>query len=117
MDPNLPDIANFLSAQLGSAENFYKFGEKLVGKSKRADVMNIKNHESRVDTMCLRLIKLWISNVKDAEWRDLVKAASDSDFHGLAGTLAKELGSPKEPPRENVQKSDMQSPYGGKYQH
>ena len=79
--------------------------------------MNIKNHESRVDTMCLKLIQLWISSVKGVEWRDLVKAASDSGFHGLAGTLAKELDHRKEPPRENVQKLDMRSPYGGKYQH
>ena len=116
LDPNLMGIASFISAHLKDNENFYKFGAQLLS-SKRVEVMNIKQDENTrgLDKKCLALIKLWIESVNGPEWQNLIPAARESDFKGLATALTRELDS--EPLRQRSVETDIQSLHGGKYKH
>ena len=109
------EIASFLSAYLKDSDNFYRFGAQLLN-SKRAEVMNIKQDENtpRVDKKCLALIKLWIESIDGPKWQDLIPAASESGFKGLATALTDELGG--EPLQRSVER-DIQSLSEGKYKH
>ena len=90
LDPNLSDVAKFLSAYLENDENFHKFGAQLV-RAKSIDVIIIKQKKVELQEKCLQLIQLWIRNVKGPEWQHLVEAASKSDLEGLATALTEEL--------------------------
>ena len=90
LDPNLSDVAKFLSAYLESDENFQKFGAQLV-RAKSIDVIIIKQKKVELQENCLKLIELWIKNVKGPKWQHLVQAASKSDLEGLATVLTEKL--------------------------
>ena len=96
------EIASFLGAYLKDSDNFYRFGAQLLS-SARVQVMNIKqNTPARVDKKCLALIKLWIESVDGPNWQDLIPAASESGFKGLATALTDELGG--EPLQRSVER-------------
>ena len=71
-------------------ENFHKFGAQLV-RAKSIDILIIKQKKVELQEKCLKLIQLWIRNVKGPEWQHLVEAASKSDLEGLATALTEEL--------------------------
>ena len=118
LDPNLPDVAKFLSVHFENNSDFYKFGAELVN-DKKIDVKVIQQDltKPKLGDKCLGLIELWISSVKAPKWQDLVEAASKSGFNGLATALTEELDSQKEPLSGSVKKLDIrdESGYGGKY--
>ena len=92
LDPNLPDVAKFLSVHLENDSNFYRFGVHLVS-DKKLDVKSIQQDKTtpRLEDKCLRLIELWIRSVKGLKWQDLIEAATKSGFGGLATVLNAEL--------------------------
>ena len=117
LDPNLPDVAKFLSVHFENNSDFYKFGAELVN-DKILDVKVIQQDSNKkLGDKCLGLIELWISSVKAPKWQDLIEAASKSGFGGLATALTEELDSQKEPRSGSVEKLDIRSKsgYGGKY--
>ena len=113
MDPNLSDVAKFLSAYLENDENFHKFGVQLVN-AKLTDVIIIKQKKVELQEKCSKLIELWIRSVKGPKWQHLVKAASKSNLDGLATALTEQwqLNGQKELQNESVDKAK-----GGKYEH
>ena len=93
MDPNLVDVAKYLSVHLGNDADFYKFGAQLVS-NKKVDVQIIRQDGTKsLPNKCLALIELWIRSAVDPKWQDLIKAASASGFGGLATALTTEFGS------------------------
>ena len=63
---------------------------------------------------CLELIELWIRSVKSSKWQNLVEAAEESGFGGLATALIAEFGSQEvEPPKESMKPVEN----GGNYKH
>ena len=90
LDPNVSDVAKFLSVYLENDENFHKFGAQLVS-AKPLEVTIIKQKKVELKKKCLQLIELWITNVKGPEWQHLVEAASKSDLEGLATDLTDQL--------------------------
>ena len=99
-DPNLSDVAKFLSVRLNDGPDFYRFGAELMSRD-RTSVRAIQQDTTKLDKKCLELIELWINRVEGREWQDLVEAARKSGFGGLATALAAEFGSQREPPRQN----------------
>ena len=99
-DPNLSGVAKFLRVYLNDGVNFYKFGAALMPKD-RTSVKDIQLNAATVHKKCLELIELWIRSVQGQNWQDLVEAANNSGFGGLAMALAAEFGSQREPPRQN----------------
>ena len=89
LDPNLSDVAKFLSAYLDD-EDFHKFGAQLVS-AKLVEVTIIKKKEVELQKKCLQLIELWIKSVKGPKWQHLAQAASKSNLEGLATDLNKQL--------------------------
>ena len=90
LDPNLSDVAKFLSAYLDNDEKFHKFGAQLVG-AKSIDLVTIKKQKVELQQKCLQLIELWIKSTKSLKWLDLIQAASKSNLGGLAMALTAEL--------------------------
>ena len=112
LDPNLYDFAMFLSVHLGSVADFLKFGEKLVG-DKILYVQTIgKDVNKPLVNKCLELIELWIKSVESPKWQNLVEAAEESGFGGLATALIAEFGSQEvEPPKESVKRVENRGNY------
>ena len=109
MDPNLSDVAKFLSTYLND-DKFHKFGAQLVS-GKSMDVTLIKKKKVELEEKCSKLIELWIKSVKGPKWQHLAQAASKSNLEGLATALTKEL-------QLNGQKElqvSMDEMKGGKY--
>ena len=101
-DPNLSGVAKFLRVHLNDGSNFYKFGAELMPERDRTSVKDIElNATTALHKKCLELIELWIRSVEGRKWQDLVEAAKNSGFGGLATALATEFGSQREPPRQN----------------
>ena len=92
MDPNLIDVAKYLTVYLQNDAHFYKFGVKLVSNEK-VTVKVIEQGTKSLQNKCLELIELWIRSVVDPKWQDLIEAASASGFNGLAKALTTEFGS------------------------
>ena len=90
MDPNLSDVAKFLSAHLDDDHDFHKFGAQLVS-AKSIDVTLIKKKKVELQEKCLKLIELWIKSVEGRKWQHLAQAASKSNLKGLATALTEEL--------------------------
>ena len=113
LDPNLPDVAKFLGVHLKDGSNFYKFGAELV-RDKRTSIKGIQQDMTKpeLEKKCLELIELWICNVVELKWQDLVEAANKSGLGGLATALAAEFGSQKEPQNENAKVAN-----GGNYKY
>ena len=110
LDPNLSDVAKFLSAYLNDDQDFHKFGAQLVS-AKLTDVTLIKKKKIELQEKCLKLIELWIQSIKGPKWEHLAQAASESNLEGLATALTEELQS-------NGQKELQESvdeTKGGKY--
>ena len=100
MDPNLVNVAKYLSVYLGNDADFYKFGAQLVS-NKKVDVQIIRKDTTKsLPKKCLALIELWITSVTGSKWQDVIEAASVSGFGGLATTLKAEFGSQKEQQKE-----------------
>ena len=106
LDPNLSDVAKFLSVYLENDENFHKFGAQLVS-AKPLEVTIIKQKKVELQKKCLELIELWIRNVNGPKWQHLAQAASKSKLKGLATVLSEEL-------QLNDQKELQESVDGGK---
>ena len=93
MDPNLVEVAKFLSVYLENDENFYQFGVALVS-NRKVDVKIIARDPSKsLPNRCLALLELWIRSAVDPQWQDLIEAARASGFGGLARALAAKFGS------------------------
>ena len=90
LDPNLSDVAKFLSVYLENDENFHKFGAQLVS-TQLINVTIIKQKKVELQKKCLELIELWIRNVNGPKWQHLAQAASKSKLEGLATVLSEEL--------------------------
>ena len=109
VDPNLSDVANFLSTYLDD-EYFHKFGAQLVS-AKLVEVTIIKKKEVELQKKCLQLIELWIKSVKDPKWQHLAQAASKSNLKGLVTGLNEQLQlNGQEELKESVDETE-----GGKY--
>ena len=111
MDPNLVDVAKYLSVHLGNDADFYKFGVQLV--SNKVNVKVIGQDTKSLPNKCLALIELWIRSVVDPQWQDLTEAASASGFGGLATALTAELGSQRGSQKE--QQKEKRAVGGGNY--
>ena len=99
MDPNLVDVAKYLSVHVGNDADLYKFGAQLVS-NKKVDVQIIRKDTISLPKKCLALIELWITSITGPKWQDVIEAASVSGFGGLATTLTDEFGSQKEQQKE-----------------
>ena len=99
MDPNLVDVAKYLSVHLGNDADFYKFGAQLVS-NKIVDVQIIRKDTISLPKKCLALIELWITSITGLKWQDVIEAASVSGFGGLVTALNDKFGSQKEQQKE-----------------
>ena len=89
-DPNLIDVADFLSFHLRSDENFNKFADKLLPEN--IGVLNIRDSQQQRRDKCLELLKLWITTVAGAKWPDLRDAANACGLAGVAQALTGKFG-------------------------
>ena len=112
MDPNLVDVAKYLSVHLGNDADFFKFGVQLVS-DKKLDVKVIAQDTKSLPNKCLALIELWIRSVVDPKWQDVIKAASASSFDGLATALTAEFGSQRSSQKE--EQEEKRAVGGGNY--
>ena len=113
MDPNLIDVAKYLSVHLGNDADFYRFGVHLVS-NRKVDVKIIAQDTKSLPDKCLALIELWIRSVVDPKWRDVIEAAGASGFGGLATTLTTEFGSQQGSQKEQQkEKQAVGGGYGG----